>query len=523
MKRTELLLAMLALAMLTAVVVFAASPYAPVVEPVMEIEAVWAIEDARTESGGPLVTYLENGGAPLGYDAEENTFYCTLGLGQGEGWPEIHLTAPDAKGTRLVFVDDYSYDWCADAIREGYAYQLLCYTDTKFFYTQIVFTGLPIVLMRADAQIGYEDVSASVALSTNEGCSSAGAAVHLRGAGSRFSEKKSYKIDFVHGRNGSGAYAQVPGLGLADDVILLAGVMDESLIRDRLSWAVYAKLADDTESYGPRDTQYAELFINDSYAGVYLMMEPVDDGEELQKRGADAPMDSSVYRTAQIDYAGERPYTENAAREGSIYELYHTPDTAHPFAALEDYLALERMPQDAEYDEAFRQLAAACIDTESMMRYYLFVQAGGMSDNVFNNMYIVAHRQQGGVRYSFAPWDMDLTWGRFKDAQTGEIYNGLFSFPVAERMLRTDAGGAQAILAQLWAGMREAVFNLENMQMMVDEAVSELTDSGAYVRDALRWRGDAYQADGSEILQFAAMRFEALDAEFAAYAAAEGE
>jgi len=146
-----------------------------------------------------------------------------------------------------------------------------------------------------------------------------------------------------------------------------------------------------------------------------------------------------------------------------------------------------------------------------------------MSDNVFNNMYIVAHRRKGGVRYSFAPWDMDLTWGRFKDTLTGEIYNGLFSFPVAERMLRTDAGGARAILAQLWAGMREEVFNPDVIQMMVDEAVSELTDSGAYVRDALRWRGDAYQADGSEILQFAAMRFEALDMEFAAYAGAEPE
>ncbi|MBQ2948444.1 MAG: CotH kinase family protein [Clostridia bacterium] len=521
MKRTELLLAMLALAMLTAVVVFAASPYAPVVEPVMEIEAVWAIEDARTESGGPLVTYLENGGAPLGYDAEENTFYCTLGLNQGEGWPEIHLTAPGAKGARLVFVDDYSYDYCADAIREGYAYQILCYTDTEFSYAQIVFTGLPIILMQTEtAQIGYEDTAAQVALSTHEGASAVGARVHLRGAGSRFSEKKSYKIDFVHGQ--SGAYAQAPGLGLADDVILLAGVMDESLIRDRLSWAVYAMMADESESYGPRDTQYVELFVNDRYAGAYLMMEPVDDGEELQKRGADAPMRSSVYRTAQIDYAGERAYVPNAMREGSIYELYHAPDTANPFAALEDYLALERMPQGAQHDEAFRRLAESCVDVESMMRYYLLVQAGGMSDNVFNNMYIVAQQEKGSARCSFAPWDMDLTWGRFKDAETGEIYNGLFSFPVAERMLHTDAGGARGILAALWTRMREEIFNQENMQAMVDGIVAELTDSGAYVRDALRWRGDAYQADGSEILQFAAMRFEALDREFAAYGQADG-
>ena len=120
MKRISLLLMMAALLAVLAAVVLYGSPYAPVVAPVMAIEEIWEIEDAREESAAPLVTVLENHGMRLGYDAQENTFYCPIGLETGDDWPQLHLTAPGAKGVSLVFVDDYSYDWCSDALRDGY-------------------------------------------------------------------------------------------------------------------------------------------------------------------------------------------------------------------------------------------------------------------------------------------------------------------------------------------------------------------------------------------------------------------
>lgn len=510
--RGRLLLAILAcMAVLVAVVVYA-SPYAPVVAPVAEIEAVWEIEDTRRESETPLVTVLENHGVRLGYDAQENTFYCPIGLETGDEWPQIHLTAPGAKGVSLVFVDDYSYDWCSDALRDGYSYQLIAYTDTEYSYAQIVFTGLPAVILEAGKEIGYEDVRADVCFSAPGNGVRSSAVTHFRGAGSRLSEKKSYKIEFVHGAKDSTAMVNVPGFGVADDVILLAGVMDNSLIRDRLSWTIYGMMADEDEPYGPRKTQYVELFIDDCYMGLYVMMEPVDDAEELVKASANAPATDSVYRSAQIDYAGERIYVENAVREGSIYELYHAPASGHEFDALGPYLELEQMPMDAQYDAEFERLAMEYIDFASILRYYLLVQAGGMSDNVYNNMYVIANRKDGKLTYRFAPWDMDLTWGRYKDKEGDDFYHELFSFGVAQRMIDIDAGGyTQEMLHDMWRQLRETVFSEENIQQLVEEYVNELDASGAYVRDAMRWRGDAYFADGSEILAFVYEHFPLMD------------
>ncbi len=78
--------------MLMGVVAFF-SPYDPVVGPYVEIETLWAIEDARMESEEPLVTALSNHGVPLAFDEQKNTFYCTLGLDQGIEWPQLQLTA----------------------------------------------------------------------------------------------------------------------------------------------------------------------------------------------------------------------------------------------------------------------------------------------------------------------------------------------------------------------------------------------------------------------------------------------
>ena len=112
MKRLKLMTAILAMTALLVCTVALFSPYAPAVGPVLDIEDVWAIEDAREESDAPLVTVLENNGMRLGYDAQENTFYCPIGLDNGEEWPELRLSAPGARGVQLAFADDYTYDWC---------------------------------------------------------------------------------------------------------------------------------------------------------------------------------------------------------------------------------------------------------------------------------------------------------------------------------------------------------------------------------------------------------------------------
>ena len=519
MKRLKLMTAILAMTALLVCTVALFSPYAPGVGPVLDIEDIWAIEDAREESDVPLVTVLENNGMRLGYDAQENTFYCPIGLDNGEEWPELRLSAPGAKGVQLAFADDYTYDWCEDAVREGYAYQILAYTQEKFWYTQVVFTGIPVVCLKTDSAISLEEQMGVAAISA-PGYEPifADARLRLRGASTSYAkEKQNYKVEFAG--KGQGVQYDVPGLGTQGEIALSAMMYDKTLMRDRLSWDIYAALVGKGAAFGPRRTQHVELFINDEYVGVYLMIELMDAQKELALAGESHLREDSVYRSTYLPFARDRKTVKDPLKrqDGFGYELRRSPKTGREFEDLQPYLDL----LEEEDDETFVRRALEMVDVDQVLRYVLFVQACGLTDNFFNNLFIWTQETQEGRRYAFYPWDLDLSWG-LNQHIVGEESDRWLQWPFADRLINLDAGGARSRLAQIWAEMREGIFIQENVAMLLERYANELAESGAMMRNEMRWNMGMSYPDGYEILEFAGSRFTALDRIVAQIAGTEG-
>lgn len=506
--KPQLMLIILALMLALALAVILGSPFAPVAAPCPEdIETIWAIEDARTPCDGPLVTALENNGVPLAYDRETNTFYCSLGLDKGEQWPQIHLTAPGAEGVSLLFADDFTYDSCAEAVAMSNVYSLLAYTQEEYAYANLVFTGLPLLSLTAEGEITREDTPAYVEIGAyGQQAVRTNARVHKRGGLSGGSEKAGYRVEYTRGMGTGGKTVQLtPGIGQTDTLLLLPMPYDRSLMRDRLSWALYGEMKGGDGRFGARPTAYAEVFVNDRYMGVYLMMQPFDVEAELTD-GGNAVTDS-IYRTCVTYLVHDDPVSEHPFREQSGYRLFYTPDERRPFAALDTYLGLLQ-EQD---DEAFCQKALAHIDLEDMLRTLLLIQAGGMTDNVFNNLYIWAEQTPSGTVYHFLPWDMDLSWG-MKMEDIGQQYEYWMCFPTADRLLNLNPGGRiRSALEQMWTQLRADVFSEAHIEALLAQYAHELNASGAMLRNAERWGTEDYAADGSGIAEFAGIRFALLD------------
>ena len=449
MKRLKLLLGMAALACTIGLTVKYGSAYRPVVEPVREIEAIWAIEDEREESEEPLVTRLFCNGAEAAYDAESNTFYCTLGLENGEEWPKIKLTtAKNVGGLTLCFVDDYAYDACADAIRDGYAYQIMAYTDETYSYSDVVFTGLPILSLHTAEEITTEDTPAALNLAFGNGERlEANARAHLRGNASLVRlDKHSYKVEFTRTENGKKKIPQnVPGLGQTDEVILLAMGFDPNMVRDRLSWSMIERIWPKDEAFAPVGREYVEVFVNDAYQGAYLMMVPFDRRAEIEKAGAGSAQRDSLYRSVIAAVDKGRPIDEG-------YELFIAPDAENPFAGLQTYLRLDDGEMD---DETFCREAAAHIDVPSLMRYTLLVQGMALCDNIFNNMYVWAHETAAGVVYRFIPWDMDLSW----EKEPGAYWDCWMIDALACRVIELDVSGARGAGRAVAANERGGLYD----------------------------------------------------------------
>ena len=501
MKRLKLLLGMAALACAIGLTVKYGSAYRPVVGPVREIEAIWAIEDEREESEEPLVTRLFCNGAEAAYDAESNTFYCTLGLENGEEWPKIKLTTAKnvGGGLTLCFVDDYAYDACADAIRDGYAYQIMAYTDETYSYSDVVFTGLPILSLHTAEEITTEDTPAALNLAFGNGERlEANARAHLRGNASLVRlDKHSYKVEFTRTEDGKKKIPQnVPGLGQTDEIILLAMGFDPNMVRDRLSWSMIERIWPKDEAFAPVGREYVEVFVNDAYQGAYLMMVPFDRRAEIEKAGAGSAQRDSLYRSVIAAVDKGRPIDEG-------YELFIAPDAENPFAGLQTYLRLDSGEMD---DETFCREAAAHIDVPSLMRYTLLVQGMALCDNIFNNMYVWAHETAAGVVYRFIPWDMDLSW----EKEPGAYWDCWMIDALACRVIELDVSGARAELAAQWRQMSEAGFTIDAVREELALYQHELTDSGAFLRDAERWGKEQDEMDVSQIEAVAEYRFELL-------------
>ncbi len=515
MKRWILLLEMALLLGVIAAVIVLRSPYAPPVEPMREIEEIWAIEDVRQESETPLVTRMENFGVPLGYDRESNTFYCTLGLDNGDTWPEIKLTLPQANGVSVCFVDDYSYDWCSDAIREGYAYEMMAYNDTHYSYFYLVFTGLPIVTIHTGGEIAAEDVpgTCTIAGSAADSVAKASIRTHLRGDGTfRYLEKKSYKVEFARGAKGS-VTMNVPGIGATKAVNLLSMGFDETYMRDHLSWDVLSAVQGDKTVFAPRPAQYAEVFVNDMYQGLYLMSTPFEIDQELTRENGDGLSVDSLYRTTSLVAIKDKPFLQDA--DGQPYEALHYQNAADVFAGLAPYLAM-RSDMD---DETFAEMAQRHIDLDSALTYQLFLEAFALADNTNKNMYIWQHFEGGNYRYRFELWDMDRSW----DLDPGPAGDYWYSNRVVDRMINLNVNGARARFAELWQAIRARGFDIELVTELVMDYERQLSDSGAFGREIDRWEvADAY-IQSEKIISRAQMRLEWMDMVTAYIAAAEGD
>ena len=507
MKRGSLLWGILALLAVMAAAVAAGSPYVHAAEEAPEdIERIWAIEDARRESETPLVTALEMNGVPLAYCEQENTFYCTLGLEDGENWPQMRLTAPQNRDVRLMLVDDCTYDWRSDAVAKGNAYQVLAYTDTAFWYFDLVFTGLPIVQLEAGTPITEEDTPVEFTFSVfGEAAQQTPARAHLHGDRSlSWKPKHGYKVEFTRGGTSSKVPQHVAGIGLTDEILLLPLAIDNTMMRDRLSWDIVGMAFDPDESFCGLPCRYVELFAHGQYEGVYLMITPYDIGDEMRKSGQETIFRDSLYRVTSLEMEKDRPVLANPTMPETGFELFYAPNMEHGFDGLDAYMALLTEPDDEE----FTQMALACLDLDSLLRYTLIMQLGCMVDNANNNLYIWAHSEGGQMRYRFAFWDMDLTWGMY----AGDEGDRWVELAVAERVIALDVGGARRRIGELWEALKQRGITAETIEALVTQYVHELGDSGAYARDARRWEKGGFSPDGYEIVSFASARFEMMEA-----------
>ena len=467
------------------------------VQPLMAIEDTWDIEDTHEPADVPLVTRMRQGESELGYDAQTQTFYCTLGMDQEE-WPQLDLQAAGEETLQVAWADDYAWDEVKSAIREGNVYRLLAWTDSAYSYVNIVFTGLPLVTMHVTDYdgLGDEYMPARFTMSSwDYPAVDLPAKTHLRSGGySKRFDKWSYRVELQR-RTNKGRFAanKVSLLGIEPDSdwLLISNASDDVVIRNHLGFELWNRWYPEGDGVCMLQSRLVEVFVQDQYMGLYQLLQPVRPAKEIARLGGSLSTDG-VARIIKRKNIGKRPVENLSKRCEFVLEMRQVPDGTLE-TGLQIFDALIRLQTMRKSDlymsnEDFIPLAIESSEPKSLMNYYLFTQAAGLPyDNVFNNVYITAIRRDGHYVYYFSPWDMDMGFKQLFRSDRDDLNLWLV---LPTRMLDLGVGGVREAAWEIWHEKRAGILSddaIYEWMMGVEEYVNA---SGAFLRETEKWRGE---------------------------------
>jgi hypothetical protein len=409
----------------------------------------------------------------------------------------------------------------AAAIQRGTAYPLMISNDSSYCTLQVIFTGMPAVVMdmATDNTIFDSDNKAIATVRVFQPGGeaeaytvySAEARVSLRGTSSINYDKKSYNITLY---DGQGIRSGLPLLGMpnSDQWILKSLLMDPLRMRECVTSTIWNNIcAESTASLQTSEFRFAELFLDDSYDGLFGLMRKID-----------------------VEEYGLSEQTDIFFKANTFDFLRHLEPEFQEPSFLESGIQFPEVWRDGLYDPIYWYVDAMYLDnTEdsyeeilshlnlpNLAEYSLFYMLVTERDNYYTNTIYVFSGGEDSFQTTLIPWDMDMTLGNSWSAVTEGA-----PLPLSETqtvslpreisvLMKNDPEGTQALLSARWKALRAGVLSDEALRSLVETSFSQMENSGAIERESVRWSEPAVQRDEAYVLNYFQMRTAFMDEYF---------
>ena len=341
----------------------------------------------------------------------------------------------------------------------------------------------------------------------------------IRGTSSQQYNKKSYRVELWADATGT-TMADTTFLGMrSDDDWNLEAMWAQPLrLRDKVAnelWMemhqlYYQDLEPDALS-GIR-MQYADVFINGSYVGVYTLTERMD-RKQLGLKKFNGELRGLLYKGngAGAPTFENLPAYDNTQDAWDNYEWVY-PNEEEASIDWSHLYSFTNFVMNSS-DNVFYSQYAAQFDKGNAVDYFLFVNALQAMDNMGCNLFLARYKKSG--MYFYLPWDLDAIWGLDTDGNQTDFSDGLMTNGFFDRLIQDcNSGGFVATAKARYSVLRESVLTKEHIMEMVQNQYDELKENGAYEREHEAW--PAFVLDESQLSYMSKWldnRFEYLDAE----------
>lgn len=452
--------------------------------------------------------------SPVVYEEESNTIYISQNIYKKEWEGKIKVK----KGKLEIVEDEYLWEK-EKAIREGHVFRLYWNDGEYLCKYNLVFSGMPLISLKTEN--GYDEKkeawSAKIEIFDSYRHSQYyqkyDCNFNIRGGSTRTLPKKGYKVELVN------AKASLLGMKVDDDWIFNALYDDAGLIHNKLSMEVWRDISSYNSVEGDEGyhEEYAEVFLDGRYHGVYLISERVDDKElELQAK-------DKLYKCRAMRIPQEHNYT-NEVTDGlaPIFVLkYPKEDVEENWEPLKAWVDCFLKLETTDY-----QQATELLNMENAIDYNLFCILIGGGDNKRKNIFFTAKYLPNG-KYEMIknPWDLNATWG---NRWTGQEEANNTTYAVnnyknvrnwscdVSTLYYMNEEKISKLLYDRWKELRQNhVITEERIDNTLDVWFEYLHNTGAYQRNYDRWpNGVEYWSD-SYIYEYVSNRLDFLDRYFA--------
>jgi hypothetical protein len=399
---------------------------------------------------------------------------------------------------------------------------------TVLFSGQIVVSCLPLVQLYTDSEPSAVYNLGRVVVTEPDSAGIGSAAevmlsnLKLRGDYASRVDKKAYAVKLKDVDGESSMNRSFFGLRSDNNWILDAMYIDPARMRNRVStdfWLDFSSkpyyAVNEPKMLNGTRGKFVEVFLNDSYNGLYCMTEKIDRKQLNLKKLRYSPDSTIVTQRGGLYKAsnwsigthlgGEITWGTNILPAyDNKSETWTAFDNKYP--DLGDGEPIEWKPvYDAvqvsywKTDNAtFTTKVASYFDLPVFIDYYLFLDLMLASDNHGKNYYLSVYDQTVSPMVSLTPWDLDGVWGRRWDGssnltyanqsfETFIVYNEPRQNNLYLRMLKNNTESFNNKLKTRYKELRSTYFNVPSLMARFYKYNELFKLSGANTRERARW------------------------------------
>jgi len=309
-------------------------------------------------------------------------------------------------------------------------------------------TSIPEFYLNTDEELSWEEKQpCTISFSEKNDSLVLKGAFKLRGGSSSKYFKHSFSLELDD-------KFKLAGLPKDDDWILNANYVDKTFMRHKISYDLFREMGQ--YNIAPECT-YINLFLNNNYEGLYVLMEEINGGMvELDKGDTSAV----IFKDPPIFYPKRLEYVQDTSNyyQQKYPKIYIHDKTAY----LESFSNFLYNSSDEDFDDQLTKW----VDLENVIDWHLLLLYTNNGDGILKNFYL--YKKDAETPFRFAIWDYDHSFGRDGDYQYNMMDRPLdCDRAILLKRLKERASYRNRLKKRFWQLREFGVFSLEHFKELV--------------------------------------------------------